>query len=76
MTPITPQDLNAEASVLGAILVENESISRVTEILQPADFYRETHAKILRAMIDLADRREPIDLITLTDCLRSRGDLG
>jgi replicative DNA helicase len=72
---IPPQNLEAEASVLGAILIENEAISSVLEILKPEDFYRQAHEKICRAMIELSDRREPIDLITLSDCLTARGDL-
>jgi replicative DNA helicase len=72
---VPPQNLDAEASVLGAILVENEAISRALEILKPEDFYRQAHEKISRAMIELSERREPIDLITLTDSLTTRGDL-
>ena len=72
---VPPQNLEAESSILGAILLENESISRAVEIVKPDDFYREFHQKILRAMIELADRREPIDLITLSECLKNHGHL-
>jgi len=68
---VPPQNLEAESSVLGAILLENGAISRALEIINPDDFYRAGHQKIFRAMIDLADRREPIDLITLAECLKS-----
>jgi replicative DNA helicase len=72
---VPPQNLDAEASVLGAILVENETISRALEVLKPEDFYRQSHAKIFRAMMELSERTEPIDLITLTERLTGSGDL-
>lgn len=72
---VLPQNIEAEQSVLGAILIDNEAISSAIEILEPSDFYRETHRKIFSAMIELFERREPIDLITLTDYMRSTGIL-
>jgi replicative DNA helicase len=72
---IPPQNLEAESSVLGGILLENEAINLVLELLRPDDFYRESHRKIFRAMIELSDRNEPIDLITLSELMKSRNDL-
>jgi replicative DNA helicase len=72
---VPPQNLEAESSVLGGILLENEAINQVLELLRPEDFYRESHRKIFRAMIELSDRSEPVDLITLSDCLKSRGEI-
>jgi replicative DNA helicase len=72
---VPPQNLEAEASVLGGILLENEAINRVLEILAPADFYRESHRKIFRAMMELTDRSEPADLITLSELLKAKGEL-
>jgi replicative DNA helicase len=72
---VPPQNLEAEASVLGGILLENEAINRVLEIITPVDFYRESHRKIFRAMMELADRSEPADLITLSELLKGKGDL-
>jgi replicative DNA helicase len=72
---IPPQNLDAESSVLGGILLENEAINQVLELLRPEDFYRESHRKVFRAMIDLSDRSEPVDLITLSDFLKGRGEL-
>lgn len=72
---VPPQSLEAEQSVLGAILLDNHAIDRVIEILGEDDFYRESHRKIYRAMLSLTDRSEPADLVTLTEALRSRGDL-
>ena len=61
--------------LLGGILLDNEAIHRVQEILTPSDLYRESHRKILKAMLELNEQREPCDLITLTDQLKRRGDL-
>ncbi len=72
---VPPQNLEAESSVLGGILLENEAINRVLEVLTTDDFYRESHRKIFRAMIELYDRSEPVDLITLSDILKAKGDL-
>ena len=72
---LPPQSIEAEMSILGGILLENEAINRVLDVLVPEDFYRETHRKIMRAMIELNEHREPCDLITLTTMLKKRGDL-
>ena len=70
---VPPQNLEAEQSVLGAVLLENDAINHVLEILKPDDFYREHHRQIFQAMVELSDRNDPVDAITLTDALRSRG---
>jgi len=67
---LPPQHIEAEQSILGGILIENEAINRVTEILDPDDFYRDAHRKIFNALINLSERDEPADLITLTNELR------
>jgi replicative DNA helicase len=72
---VPPQNLEAESSVLGGILLENDAINVVLEVLRPEDFYRESHRKIFRAMIELLDRNEPVDLITLSDFLKGRSEL-
>jgi replicative DNA helicase len=72
---VPPQNLEAESSVLGGILLENDAINLVLELLRPEDFYRESHRKVFRAMIELTDRSEPVDLITLSEYLKSRGEL-
>jgi len=68
---VLPQNIEAEQSVLGAILIDNEAMSIALELIGPSDFYKDAHKKIFTAMIDLYERHEPIDLITLTDYLRS-----
>jgi replicative DNA helicase len=68
---LPPQNIEAEQSILGGILIENEAINRVTEIINPDDFYRDAHRKIFNALINLSERDEPADLITLTNELRN-----
>jgi replicative DNA helicase len=72
---VPPQSLEAEESVLGGVLLDNTALDRVTELLHPDDFYRGVHKKLFRAMLDLSERGEPVDLITLSEALRARGDL-
>jgi replicative DNA helicase len=72
---VPPQNIDAEQSVLGAILLDNEAINQAIEILTAEDFYRESHREIFRAMAALSERNQPVDAITLTDALRSGGVL-
>jgi replicative DNA helicase len=72
---IPPQNLEAEQSVLGGILIENQAINKVMEILTPDDFYRDGHRRIYAALIDLSERDEPADLITITNELRKKDQL-
>ncbi len=70
---LPPQNLEAEMSVLGGILLENEALHRALETLRPDDFYRDAHRKIFEALVILSDRNEPADLVTLTSVLKERG---
>ena len=72
---VPPHSLEAEAAVLGGILLDNTALDRVAEVLTAEDFYREAHRKIFRAATDLSQRSEPIDLLTLTEALKTRGEL-
>src|SRR5712691_13365253 len=72
---VPPQSLEAEESVLGGVLLDNAALDRVVELLQADDFYRGAHRKLFNAMLDLSERNEPVDLITLSEALRARGDL-
>lgn len=69
---IPPQNIEAEQSVLGGILIEPEALSRILEILQENDFYREGHRKIFSSMVALYQKGTPVDLITLTESLLTR----
>ncbi|OGQ22667.1 MAG: replicative DNA helicase [Deltaproteobacteria bacterium RIFCSPLOWO2_02_FULL_44_10] len=69
---IPPQNIEAEQAVLGAMLLDNESIHRAIELVQPLDFYRETHRHIYEAILSLYQRNEPADLVTLTSELKNK----
>jgi len=72
---LPPQNIEAEQSILGAILIDNEALPRALEILDPEDFYKQSHRKIFNVMTGLFDKSEPIDLITLTDYLKKKDEL-
>jgi replicative DNA helicase len=72
---VPPQNLEAEQSVIGGILLDNQALNSVLEVLHVEDFYSEAHRKIFAAIIELYDRNEPSDLITLSNILRSKNQL-
>lgn len=72
---LPPQDLAAERSALGAMLMSKDAIADCSEILASADFYRPSHETIHEAIVDLFSRGEPVDAITISDELTKRGDL-
>jgi replicative DNA helicase len=72
---IPPQDLVAEQSVIGSMLLDKNAVVRAVEILRPESFYRDAHRFIYETMIELFDRGEPVDLVTVTDALRKVGKL-
>jgi replicative DNA helicase len=73
---IPPHNLDAERAVLGAILLEGrEALPRVVEVLRPSDFYTEAHRAMYFAMLNLFDRGEPVDLLTLQEELRRTDQL-
>src|SRR5688572_32696774 len=68
-----PHNLEAERSVLGAILIHNEAFNHAAEVLEPRDFFRDAHRRIFEKMVQLSERNEAIDLVTLKEALtRSR----
>ena len=73
--PVPPQNLEAEESVLGAMMLSPGAIGAVSEALDASDFYRESHAIIYRAALALYAKGEPVDAITLVDELEERGEL-
>ncbi|HVD69908.1 MAG TPA: replicative DNA helicase [Actinomycetota bacterium] len=72
---VPPQDLDAERSVLGSMLLSTEAMADVVEILEADDFYRQAHGKIYQALRTLFAQGEPIDIITAVDALRRTGIL-
>ncbi len=73
--PVPPQNLEAEESVLGAMMLSPGAIGAVSEVLSAGDFYRQSHGTIYRAALALYAKGEPVDAITLADELQERGEL-
>lgn len=69
---LPPQSKEAEASVLGAMLIEEEALVKAFEVLKPAFFYEDAHRKIFEAMQHLFEKNRPVDLITISEDLRNR----
>ncbi|MED0675348.1 replicative DNA helicase [Aneurinibacillus thermoaerophilus] len=72
---IPPQNIEAEQAVLGAIFLEQEALITATDILTAEDFYRTSHQRIFQVMVDLGERNEPVDLVTVTAELENRKQL-
>jgi len=72
---IPPQNLEAEESVLSAILLDNDTLLDVLETLEPDNFYRSAHAKMFTAITELFAKNEPVDLVTLANILKEKGQL-
>jgi len=72
---IPPQNIEAEQSVLGSMIIDPEAVTKALEFINADDFYREAHKRIFSAMVDLYQRNEPVDLVTVTSALKSQGIL-
>src|ERR1043166_3256485 len=72
---IPPQNTEAEASLLGAILIDSDAIVKVADLVTVEDFYEERHARIFEATLTLYERHQPIDVLTLSDQLKAAGML-
>jgi len=72
---VPPQNIDAEKSVLGSLLLDKDAIVKVVDILSSEDFYKEAHSIIFEAMLTLYENRVPIDVITLTDQLEKDKNL-
>lgn len=72
---LPPQNIEAEQSVLGSLMLDKDSIVQVADILKPNDFYRTTHKNIYQAMLDLYDKSEPIDVLSLSNKLEEKDHL-
>jgi replicative DNA helicase len=70
---VPPQNVEAEQSLLGGLLVDPEAMNKVADIVGPQDFYKDTHAKIFSIMIDLYEHNEAIDLLTVSSKARDKG---
>ncbi|KKU51462.1 MAG: replicative DNA helicase [Candidatus Sungbacteria bacterium RIFCSPHIGHO2_01_FULL_47_32] len=72
---VPPQNVEAEMSVLGSLMLDKEAIYRIADFLNPRDFYKNEHRVIYEAMLELWAKHTPIDLISLTSRLKERGNL-
>src|SRR5690606_35541392 len=72
---IQPQAVDLEEAVLGAMMLEKEAVNVAIDILQAKSFYKESHQKIFEVIHDLFQQSEPIDILTITNELRKRGEL-
>lgn len=72
---LPPQAIEAEQAILGSILVSTSAVDKVLEILTPSDFYRHHHQTIFRAVLELAVKSEPVDLVTVSQALRGKGEI-
>ncbi len=70
---VPPQNTEAEASLLGAILIDSDAIVKVADIVRPEDFYDDRHTRIYEATLQLYEKHSPIDILTLSDQLRATG---
>ena len=72
---IIPQDISAEQSVLGAMLIDAGAVEKMAETLREEDFYRPSHRIIYRAMLSLQSRNQPVDMVTVVDELKKTNAL-
>ena len=72
---LPPQSIEAEQSILGALLIDKDAVIEIADFLRPDDFYRGHHGTIYGAVIDLYERREPVDLVTVSEVLERTGQL-
>jgi replicative DNA helicase len=72
---LPPQNLEAEASLLGSILIDKEAIIKIADIVSPEDFYAERNSLIFTAILDLYEARQPLDVLTLSNKLEEVGEL-
>jgi len=72
---LPPQSIEAEKSLLGSLMIDKNAIVKVVDFLQPKDFYQGIHQQIYQTMAELFERREPIDLLSLSNRLKEKGRL-
>lgn len=75
LSHLPPQNVEAEESILSAIFMDNSVLPDIVEVLRPEDFYKGVHQKIYAAILELFNRNEPVDLITVTEVLKAQGHL-
>ena len=72
---IPPQSLDAEMSLLGSVLIDEEVLADASELVKPADFYDKRHQVVFAGMMRLYEHHKPVDLLTLTEELKKKDQL-
>jgi len=72
---LPPQNIEAEKSLLGCVMIEPEAILKVGDFLMPKDFYKDVHQKIYQTMAELFERKEPIDVLSISSRLKEKKEL-
>jgi replicative DNA helicase len=72
---LPPQAIDLEEAVIGAVMIEKDALFMIHEIIKPECFYKPSHQMIYQAAIDLSNRYEPIDTLTITEELRKKEEL-
>ncbi len=72
---LPPQSIEGEQSVLGALLIDRDAVIEVADFLRPQDFYRQAHGTIYAAILELYERREPVDIVTVAEVLERMDQL-
>lgn len=72
---VPPHSIEAEQAVLGCMLLDSDVIPTVTELIKSTDFYRDDHREIYEAIVDIVEKAEPVDIITVSEQLQHRGTL-
>lgn len=72
---LPPQNLDAERSLLGSVLISQDAFFKIVDIVRPEDFYDHSHKLIFAAIIKLTEEQKPVDLVSLTNMLQERGEL-
>lgn len=70
---IPPQSIEAEMSLLGSVLLDKDAMLKIADIVQPEDFYKNAHAQIFEVILELYQKNEPVDLLTLSNRLTEKG---
>jgi replicative DNA helicase len=70
---VPPQNTDAEQSLLGGVLIDPEALNKIVDIVEPEDFYREDHRTIFQVILELYEKNEPIDIITVSSLARDKG---
>ena len=72
---LPPQDVEAEKCLIGSLMLDKEAIVKVIDFLKPEDFYKDSHQKIYQAMVELFEKSEPIDFLSLSSRLKEKEEL-